>query len=130
MLITYEDLKKMNLIDFRIIGKRIKEVREFKKTHESKDFTQAKMSEALGLNSSTYFSKLESGNAKINMTRLYQICYLLDYKVEDIISGTGRYSQGYLAPELNSILRDKSPEQIDYIVGHADNYFKHNPSFK
>ena len=65
----------MEFIDYKEIGKRIKEKRIIKR------LTQQKLAEQLEV-SDEYMSKIETGKTKISLRRLSQLSVLLDTPIE------------------------------------------------
>jgi len=60
-------------LDYSIIGNRIKTIRKKKK------ITQATLAEALDVSDST-ISRIERGDLKVSLSRLNQICEVLEVK--------------------------------------------------
>ena len=91
-------------IDYEIIGKRLKEARL------NKNLTQDKLAEELNV-SVAYLSRIETGNAKINLKRLEEICKILDVSNVEILSGTSADDKNYLDSDFGEILKNCSPEK-------------------
>ena len=98
-------MEKTNImVDFSIIGKRIKEARK------RKGLTQEKLVEQMDV-SIAYLSKVETGKIHINLERLSQICNILDVTEGEILNGVSNNSEKYLNNEFNNLLRKCSPKQ-------------------
>lgn len=81
------------MIDYKVIGNRIKQVRT------KKGITQEELAEMLGV-SPEYCSKIECGKTKINLERLSQISVIFDIEIEYLISGTVYESKFYLKEDI------------------------------
>lgn len=81
------------MIDYKIIGNRIKKARI------KKGITQENLAEKLGI-SPEYCSKIECGKAKVNLERLSQISVIIDTEIEYLISGTVYESKSYLKGDI------------------------------
>lgn len=92
-------------VDYVLIGKRIKEARKKAK------ITQDQLAEQLGI-STAYMSQIETGKATVNLNRLAQIAKLLQTDAGHFLSGTTASNQ-YLIEEFNSILSDRTPEELN-----------------
>ena len=66
-------------------GNKIKKIREFK------NYTQDYMSDKLGISQNTY-SKIESGQSKLDTDRLKQISEILQVPVESILDDTPTFN--------------------------------------
>jgi len=91
-------------LDYTIIGLRIKQARLNKK------LTQAQLSEMIDL-SIPFLSRIERGDAHINLTRLTQICDVLDVCEGEILNGTSNGSSSYLNEDFEALLKKCSPEK-------------------
>lgn len=92
------------VVDYAIIGERIKKARK------AKHMTQEKLAEQIGV-SIAFLSRIESGNSKINIKRLSQICEILDLTEGEILNGSSVESDLYLNTEFTHLLNEGSPEQ-------------------
>ena len=90
--------------DFAVIGQRLKKARLDKK------MTQDTLAKKLGV-SIAFLSRIESGTSHVNLTRLSQICDILDITEGEILNGTASSSQRYLVTEFNEILKNCPPEK-------------------
>ncbi len=97
------------MIDFTVIGNRIQRARKKKK------YTQQDMADFLGV-SVPYISKIETGKAVINLTRLSEISTFLDVDIGVLVSGSNKNSQNYLIPELSDIFSSCSSEEMDLAI--------------
>lgn len=91
-------------IDYKIIGKRLKDARL------SKNLTQENLAESLNI-SIAYLSRIETGTAKINLKRLDEICKLLDISDVQILSGASDISTNYLNSDFEALLKKCTPEK-------------------
>lgn len=92
-------------VDYVLLGRRIKEAR--KKSH----MTQDQFAEQLGI-STAYMSQIETGKVTINLNRLAQIAFLLQVDISYFLTGVTA-SNHYLIKEFNSILSDRTPEELN-----------------
>lgn len=91
-------------IDYNLIGERLKKARL------AKGLTQETLSESLNI-SIAYLSRIETGNTKVNLKRLSQICHILDVSETEILSGVSDDSKNYLNNDLDKLLKKCSPEK-------------------
>lgn len=92
-------------VDYTLLGKRMKEARK------KAQMTQDQLAEQLGI-STAYMSQIETGKATVNLNRLAQIAFLLQTDIGYFLSGTTA-SDHYLIEEFNSILSDRTPEELN-----------------
>ena len=95
-------------LDYKIIGERLK------KSRIKKGYTQEKLSEMLNV-SIAYLSRIETGATHINLKRLNEICGILEISEAYILNGASDNSVSYLNSELNSILKDCTPDKKELI---------------
>lgn len=99
----------MNLsFDYGIIGSRIKTARE------KKGLTQEKLAEALDV-SNAYISKIERGKTPINLSRLSDLCQVLEESTEYILNGTDSSTNDYLRNEIIQMLEGCTAEKVRLI---------------
>ncbi len=94
------------MIDFTVIGNRIQKARK------KKNYTQQDMADFLGV-SVPYVSKIETGKAVINLTRLSEISTFLEIDIGSLVSGSNKGSRNYLIPELSDLLSECTSEEMD-----------------
>ena len=99
-------------LDYSIIGERLKKART------SKKLTQEQLAEKLDV-SVAFLSRAERGNVKINLTRLTQICDILDISIAYILTGTGSNSKNYLNDDFSNLLKNCPPEKLKLIYDIA-----------
>ena len=99
-------------LDYNIIGERIKLARNKSK------LTQEKLAEKLEV-SVPYLSRVECGDAHINLTRLNQICEILGVTEGGIINGASSTSSNYLSNDFANLLSKCSPEKAKLIYNIA-----------
>ena len=95
-------------LDYTIIGERIKLART------SKELTQEKLAEKLGV-SVPYLSRIECGDAFINLKRLNQTCEILGITEGEILNGVSTNSINYLSENFATLLKDCPPEKLKLI---------------
>ena len=91
-------------IDYSVIGERLKKARK------DKGLTQEELAEKLDI-SIAFLSRVERGNAKVNLKRLTQI--------GEILTGVSSKSQNYLDAEFAELLKNCSPEKQKLIYDIA-----------
>ena len=86
-------------INFKIIGKRIKEVRK------AKGISQEKLAELADL-STQYMSQIETAARKASLTSLVKISNALNVSLDELLYGNRPDRPGEMQRELDSILSD------------------------
>ena len=99
-------------IDFELIGKRIKNRREY--LH----ITQQEMSDNLSI-SKFYISKIEHGRVKPTLETLAEIAHYLDENISDLISGVSPLQTEYQVSEYIEVYNKATPEQKNMILDIA-----------
>lgn len=99
-------------LDYTIIGERIKLARTKAK------LTQENLAEKLEV-SVPYLSRVECGDAFINLKRLNQICEILDVSEGEILNGVSTSSSNYLSENFADLLKNCSPEKAKLIYNIA-----------
>ena len=95
-------------LDYKLIGERLKKARI------KKGYTQEKLSEILNV-SIAYLSRIETGATHVNLKRLNELCGILDVSEAFILNGASNNSGSYLNNELNTILKDCTPDKKELI---------------
>ena len=85
------------MIDFKIIGRRIKEERL------EKSLSQIQLSEMMDI-SVAYLSRVEIGRTHISLKRLMELCSILEIPSSKIIDGSMSEESEYLNKEFKEIL--------------------------
>ena len=101
-------------LDYNIIGERIKLAR----TKSKVKLTQEKLAEILEV-SVPYLSRVECGDAHINLTRLNQICEILGVTEGEILNGASTTSSNYISDDFAKLLSNCSPEKTKLIYNIA-----------
>lgn len=96
-------------IDYKIIGKRIKQARM------NKHKTQEDLAEYLEV-SNSYVSRIERGTTKISLELLVKVCNHLDIEPSYVLTGSVSSSNDYLRNDIVNMLKDCSSEKIKLIV--------------
>lgn len=99
-------------LDYSIIGERLKKARL------AKDLTQEQLAEKLDV-SVAFLSRAERGNVKINLSRITQICDILDVSISNILTGTVSNSKNYLTDDFSNLLKNCPPEKLKLIYDIA-----------
>jgi len=99
-------------LDYSIIGERLKKARKTKK------LTQEQLAEKIDV-SVAFLSRVERGDIKVNLSRLNQICDLLDISMSYILTGTGSNSKNYLTDDFSNLLKNCPPEKLKLIYDIA-----------
>lgn len=86
-------------INFKIIGRRIKEVRR------AQGISQEKLAELADL-STQYMSQIETAARKASLTSLVKISNALNVSLDELLYGNRPDRPGEMQSELNSILSD------------------------
>lgn len=85
------------MIDYKLIGERIKKARK------EKEMSQKKLSEKVGV-SIAFLSRIERGSSQLNLKRLTQICNVLDVSEGAILNGASEGSDSYLEKDFVELL--------------------------
>ena len=99
-------------IDYSVIGKRLKQARL------AKNMTQEDLADKIDI-SVAFLSRVERGNTHINLTRLSEICSLLNISEGDILNGSSSTSSDYMQSDFNELLKNCSPEKQKLIYNIA-----------
>lgn len=99
-------------IDFKLIGKRIKNARI------KKGYSQQKLAEQIDV-AVAYLSRIERAGTPINLNRLGQISLILDVPLEELVTGIVVESENYLDKELHDLLKECSKEKQKLIYNIA-----------
>ena len=87
------------VLDYKIIGERIR------KSRAEKNLTQEILAEKLNV-SVTYISRIECGTTHLNLSRLSEICSILNIDEGTILNGTSTDAKSYLYNEFTELLKD------------------------
>lgn len=96
------------MLDYKIIGERIKKARR------NKGLTQEKLSNKMGV-SIAFFSRIERGSSQLSLKRLSEICNILDVSEGYILNGATEDSELYLNNDFKELLdkcTDKQKKMI------------------
>lgn len=98
-------------LDYKIIGERIRKARV------DSNLTQENLAEKLDV-SVAFVSRIECGTTHINLTRLSEICSILNIDEGQIINGVSTDSKNYLSDEFNELLKTcpKETQKLIYDV--------------
>lgn len=99
-------------LDYTIIGERLKKARL------AKNLTQEQLAEKLDV-SVAFLSRAERGDVKINLSRISQLCDLLDVSISYILTGTVSNSKDYLTEDFSNLLKNCPPEKLRLIYDIA-----------
>ena len=98
----------MKLINYVLLGSRVKEKRE------EKGLTQEQLSEATSL-SSVHISYIESAKRKPSLGALLRICNALDITMDDLLVGNQTPSGNDYQSDFAFILSDSTPLEKRFI---------------
>ena len=96
-------------VDYKLIGKRIKQIRK------TKGFTQEVLAEHLNV-SIGYVSQVERGITKISLDLLAAISTLLECDVATLISESAIHSSEYLESDIINAIRQLNDKQRKFIL--------------
>ena len=99
-------------LDYTIIGERLKKARL------EKHLTQEQLAEKLDV-SVAFLSRAERGDVKINLSRISQLCDLLDISISNVLTGTASNSKDYLSEDFSNLLKNCPPEKLKLIYDIA-----------
>lgn len=98
-----------SVIDYSLIGKRIKNNRSRKK------ITQEQLANDLSL-STFYISKIENGKCTPTLETLALIANYLEMDLSYLITGTSKLEDSYYINQLSQIVSRASKKQLDLII--------------
>ncbi len=98
-----------SIIDYALIGKRIKKFRNNKK------ITQEQIAGDLSL-STFYISKIENGKCTPTLETLALIANYLEMDLSYLITGTSKLEDEYYINQLSQITSRASKKQLDLII--------------
>lgn len=91
-------------LDYSIIGERLKKARI------NKGLTQEKLAEEIDV-SVAFLSRVERGDTKINLSRLNQLCELLEVTKGYVLDGSSSTSKNYLNEDFSNLLKSCPPDK-------------------
>ena len=92
------------LPDYSVIGRRIKNARLEQR------LTQEELADKIDI-SVAFMSRVERGNARINLRRLTQIAEILNVSPGYLLTGSNVESKEYLKEDFREVLERCTPEQ-------------------
>lgn len=96
-------------IDFKLIGRRVKEKREHR------HITQQAMADELSI-SKYYISKIENGKVKVTLETLAEIANYLNTDIAELLKGSSPLSDNYCVSEYVEVYNKATPEQKNMIL--------------
>lgn len=99
-------------IDYKIIGKRIKDART------KANMTQQVLGEMIDA-STVYLSRIERGETNVNLKRLMQISVALKVSIQYLVTGATEESEVYLNKEFQELLDECTPDKQRLIYNIA-----------
>ena len=107
------------LIDYKLIGQRIKTKRK------EKGFTQENIAEQLDI-SVSYISRIERGAVKISLETLVKISDVLNVSATFLLGGSITTESNYLQNELSDITKHFNSDNMSLILDIAKSISKRN----
>ena len=92
------------MIDYKIIGERLKKARIDKK------ITQLELAKKIGC-SVAFLSRIEKASSYLSLKRLSQICNALGVSEGSVLNGTNENDNNYLNRDFKEILNKATDEQ-------------------
>ena len=98
-------------LDYKVIGDRIRKARI------DNNLTQENLEEELDV-SVAFISRIECGTTHVNLTRLSEICSILNIDEGQILNGVSTDSKNYLSDEFNELMKScpKETQKLIYDV--------------
>lgn len=98
-------------LDYSVIGGRIR------KSRIKNNLTQENLAEKLNV-SVAFISRIERGSTHINLTRLSEICAILNIDEGTILNGSSMDSKHYLSNEFTELLKNcpKEKQKLIYDI--------------
>lgn len=96
------------IIDYKVIGAKIKRERLRQKIKQEEFANKIKISRG-------YYSRIETGKSKINLKRLVEISTILNISIDYLLDNSVKLMENNLNYELNIILKKCNYKQIKLI---------------
>ena len=96
-------------VDYKDMGKRIREIRE------SKHMTQAALSELAGIEPSN-LSHIERAATKVSLPTLINIANALEVSLDELVCGSLVKSEHIAVRQLNELLSDCTPDEMKAVI--------------
>ena len=96
-------------VDYKDMGKRIREIRE------SKHMTQAALSELAGIEPSN-LSHIERAATKVSLPTLMNIANALEVSLDELVCGSLVRSEHISIRQLNELLSDCTPDELQAVI--------------
>ena len=96
-------------VDYKDMGKRIREFRE------SKHMTQAALSELAGIEPSN-LSHIERAATKVSLPTLINIANALEVSLDELVCGSLIKSEHIAVRQLNELLSDCTPDELQAVI--------------
>ena len=96
-------------VDYKDMGKRIREIRE------SKLMTQAALSELAGIEPSN-LSHIERAATKVSLPTLMNIANALEVSLDELVCGSLIKSEHIAVRQLNELLSDCTPDELQAVI--------------
>ena len=110
-------------LDYKIIGERLQKARK------SEKMTQAQLAESLGISNAS-ISRIERGDLKVGLPRLYKICEKLNISAGSILTGSPTTQSSIpLKSEFQELLSNSSFSEQKMIYEIAKTVIKVNKEF-
>lgn len=97
------------MVDYKAIGRRIS------KHRKNISMTQAVLAEKLEV-SESFISQVERGNAKVSLSRLYQIAEILNIDIALLVSNIGSIENGTAVSEIDEIIKEWSEKDKELLI--------------
>ena len=96
-------------VDYKDMGKRIREIRE------SKHMTQAALSELAGIEPSN-LPHIERAATKVSLPTLMNIANALEVSLDELVCGSLIKSEHIAVRQLNELLSDCTPDELQAVI--------------
>lgn len=106
-------MENHKLIDFKAIGRRVKQRRLDNK------LSQEILAEKMGI-SPEFVSKIETGAVQVNLKRLAQLSLVLSTPIEHFISGSVIKGEDYKLAEFGDIIDDLTANERTFLYHMAE----------
>lgn len=107
------------MLDYKIIGERLKKARIMKK------MTQENLANQLDI-SVAFLSRVERGSSSINLKRLNQICEILKVSEGEILNGTSNNLKSYLEKDFKELFDKTTNDKKELIYRIANTIIESN----
>ena len=99
-------------LNYRLIGKRLRAIRK------KNGYTQEQLAELAGI-SPQHCSGIETGNAKVSLPALVQLCKALDATLDEVLFDSLPAAKPEIMKEVEAVFADASADEMYLMLSQA-----------